>query len=75
MADKAATADVKTAAASKIILREQALAHLKKLLDEADDKSTATSKPYKKRPEPFLTEFHASTDEGPPHSFSGFDVK
>ncbi|WAG16570.1 dsDNA nuclease domain-containing protein [Aeromonas hydrophila] len=75
MADKAATANVKTAAASKIILREPALAHLKKLLDEADDKSTATSKPYKKRPDPFLVEFHASTEEGLLHSFSGFDVK
>lgn len=75
MADKAATANVKTAAASKIILREPALAHLKKLLDEADDKSTATSKPYKKRPDPFLVEFHASTEKGLLHSFSGFDVK
>lgn len=75
MADKAATANVKTAAASKIILRESALARLKKLLDEADDKSTATSKPYKKRPDPFLVEFHASTEEDLLHSFSGFDVK
>lgn len=75
MADKAATANVKTAAASKIILREPTLAHLKKLLDEADDKSTATSKPYKKRPDPFLVEFHASTEKGLLHSFSGFDVK
>ncbi|MBE5528963.1 hypothetical protein A9J41_14595 [Laribacter hongkongensis] len=75
MADVAATANVKTAAASKIILREPALVHLKKLLDEADDKSTATSKPYKKRPDPFLVEFHASPEEGLLHSFSGFDVK
>ncbi|EPL7484925.1 TPA: DUF4297 domain-containing protein [Pseudomonas aeruginosa] len=75
IADKAATANVKTAAASKIILRGPALAHLKKLLDEADDKSTATSKPYKKRPDPFLVEFHASTKDGLLHSFSGFDVK
>ncbi|WP_410498663.1 dsDNA nuclease domain-containing protein [Chitinibacter sp. S2-10] len=75
IADKAATACVKSAAATKIILREPALAHLKKLLEEADDKSTATSKPYKKRPDPFLVEFHASTEEGRLHSFSGFDVK
>lgn len=75
MADVAATANVKTAAASKIILREPALVHLKKLLDEADDKSMATSKPYKKRPDPFLVEFHASPEEGLLHSFSGFDVK
>lgn len=75
MADKAATANAKTAAASKIILREPALVRLKKLLDEADDKSTATSKPYKKRPDPFLVEFHTSTEEGLLHSFSGFDVK
>lgn len=75
MADKAATANAKTAATSKIILREPALTHLKKLLDEADDKSTATSKPYKKRPDPFLVEFHTSTEEGLLNSFSGFDVK
>lgn len=75
MADKAATANVKTAAATKTILREPARAHLKKLLDEADDKSTATAKPYKKRPDPFLVEFHASTEEGLLHSFSGFDVR
>jgi len=35
----------------------------------------ATSKPYKKRPDPFLVEFHAGPGEGPLHSFSGFDVK
>lgn len=75
MADKAATANVRTAAASKIIFRDPALTHLKKLLDEADDKSTATFKPYKKRPDSFLVEFHASTEEGLLHSFSGFDVK
>lgn len=75
MADEAATANVKTAAAAKIIPREPTLTHLKKLLDEAEDKSTATSKPYKKRPEPFLVEFHASTEEGLLHSFSSFDVK
>ncbi len=75
IADKAATASVKTAAASKIILRAPALAYLRKLLDEADDKSTTTSKPYKKRPEPFLVEFHANTKEGSLHSFSGFDVR
>ena len=75
IADKAATASVKTAAASKIILRDPTLAYLRKLLDEADDKSTATSKPYKKRPDPFLVEFHANTKEGLLHSFSGFDVR
>ncbi|WP_371318435.1 dsDNA nuclease domain-containing protein, partial [Pseudomonas sp. IPO3749] len=75
MADKAATANVKTAASTKIILREPALAHLKQLLESADDKSTATAKPYKKRPDPFLVEFHASTEEGLLHSFSGFDVR
>lgn len=75
IADKAATASVKTAAASKIILRDPTMAHLKKLLDEADDKSSTTSKPYKKRPEPFLVEFHANTKDGLSHSFSGFDVR
>ncbi|MCT4710744.1 dsDNA nuclease domain-containing protein [Enterobacteriaceae bacterium H11S18] len=75
IADKAATASVKTAAASKIIFRAPTLAHLRKLLDEADDKSMATSKPYKKRPDPFLVEFHANTKDGLLHSFSGFDVR
>ncbi len=75
IADKAATASVKTAGASKIISRAQTLALLRKLLDEADDKSTATSKPYKNRPDPFLVEFHANTIEGLLHSFSGFDVR
>jgi len=75
MADKAATANTKTAAASKIISRDQALAHLKNLLDEADEKSLTTFKPYKKRPDPFLVEFHASTEEGLLQSFSGFDVR
>lgn len=75
IADKAATSSVKTAAASKIILRAPTLDHLKKLLDEADDMSTATSKPYKKRPDPFLVEFHTNTKESLLHSFSGFDVR
>lgn len=75
IADKAATSSVKTAAASKIILRAPTLDHLKKLLEEADDMSTATSKPYKKRPDPFLVEFHANTKESLLHSFSGFDVR
>ena len=75
IADKAATASVKTATVSKIILRAPTLDHLKKLLDEADDMSTATSKPYKKRPDPFLVEFHSNTKESLLHSFSGFDVR
>ncbi|GLO40970.1 hypothetical protein PPUN15366_26150 [Pseudomonas putida] len=75
LADKAATANVKTDALSKIITRETALARLRGLLDEADDKSMATSKPYKKRPDPFLVEFHTSTDEGLLRSFSAFDVR
>ncbi|MCQ1705524.1 dsDNA nuclease domain-containing protein [Escherichia coli] len=75
IADKAATSSVKTAAASKIILRAPTLDHLKKLLDEADDMSTATSKPYKKHPDPFLVEFHTNTKESLLHSFSGFDVR
>ena len=74
LADKAATANVKTAAATKIIHREHALASLKQLLDEADDKSTTTSKPYKKRPDPFLVEFHSSSEEGLLRSFSGLNV-
>lgn len=75
IADKAATVSVKTNAASKIILRAPTLAHLRKLLDEADDKSAATSKPYKKRPDPFLVEFYANIQEGLLHSFSGYDVR
>lgn len=75
MADKAATANVRTAPAPKIISRELAMAHLKKLLDEADDKSMATSKPYKQHPASFLVEFHKSTEDEMLHSFSGFDVR
>lgn len=75
IADKAATSSVKTAAASKIILRAPTLDHLKKLLEEADDMSTATSKPYKKHPDPFLVEFHTNAKESLLHSFSGFDVR
>ena len=75
IADKAATASVKINPVSKIILRDPTMAHLKKLLDEADDKSTTTSKPYKKCPDQFLVEFHANTEEGLLHSFSGFDVR
>ncbi|MGG5288690.1 dsDNA nuclease domain-containing protein [Pseudomonas shirazensis] len=74
LVDKAATANVKTEAQEKIILREPALAHLKQLLDGADDKATAISKPYKKRPDPFLVEFHSSTPEGLLRSFSGLNV-
>lgn len=74
LADKAATANVKTAAATKIIHREPALARLKQLMDEADDKSATTFKPYKKRPDPFLVEFHASTEESLLRSFSGLNV-
>lgn len=75
IADKATTSSVKTAAASKIILRAPTLDHLKKLLEEADDMSTATSKPYKKHPDPFLVEFHTNAKESLLHSFSGFDVR
>nr|ELA0454250.1 DUF4297 domain-containing protein [Klebsiella pneumoniae] len=75
IADKAATSSVKTAAASKIILRAPTLDHLKKLPEEADDMSTATSKPYKKHPDPFLVEFHTNAKESLLHSFSGFDVR
>lgn len=74
LADKAATANVRTAAQDKVILREPALARLKQLLEEADDKSTTASKPYKKRPDPFLVEFHSSTPEGLIRSFSGLSV-
>lgn len=75
LADKAATADVKTDAANKIIRRETALALLRQRLDEADAVATSTAKPYKTRPEPFLVEFHASTEEGLLRSATAFDVR
>ncbi|MBX5915350.1 DUF4297 domain-containing protein [Pseudomonas aeruginosa] len=75
LADKAATADVKTDAATKIIHRETTLALLRQRLDEADAVATSTSKPYKIRPEPFLVEFHASAEEGLLRSVTAFDVR
>jgi len=75
LADKAATADVKTDAATKIIHRETTLALLRQRLDEADAVATSTSKPYKVRPDPFLVEFHASTEEELLRSVTAFDVR
>ena len=75
LADKAATADVKTDAATKIIHRETTLALLRQRLDEADAVATSTSKPYKARPDPFLVEFHASTEEELLRSVTAFDVR
>ncbi|MGI1040443.1 dsDNA nuclease domain-containing protein [Pseudomonas aeruginosa] len=75
LADKAATADVKTDAATKIIHRETTLALLRQRLDEADAVATSTSKPCKIRPEPFLVEFHASAEEGLLRSVTAFDVR
>lgn len=75
LADKAATADVKTDAATKIISRETTLTLIRQRLDEADAVSTKTSKPYKTRPEPFLVQFHASTEEGLLRSVTAYDVR
>lgn len=75
LADKAATADVKTDAATKIIHRETTLALLRQRLDEADAVATSISKPYKARPDPFLVEFHASTEEELLRSVTAFDVR
>lgn len=74
-ADDAATADVKTAAEQKIITRTAALARLKALLDVAAKHSNAFAKPYKSKPDPFLVEFHTTTEDGLLRSLSGFDVE
>ncbi|MFT0546093.1 dsDNA nuclease domain-containing protein [Allopusillimonas ginsengisoli] len=75
LADKAATADVKAEAATKIIRREPTLALLRQRLDEADTVATSTSKPYRTRLEPFLVEFHASPEEELLRSVTAFDVR
>lgn len=74
LADRAATADAKTQANEKIILRQPALDLLRSLLDAADTKANATAKPYKSKPEPFLVEFHAATENGLLRSFAAYDV-
>lgn len=73
--DDAATADVKTAPEQKIITRIAALARLRALLDVAAKHSTAFAKPYKSKPDPFLVEFHTTTEDGLLRSLSGFDVE
>lgn len=74
-ADDAATADVKTAPEQKIITRIAALARLKALLDVAAKHSAAFAKPYKSKPDPFLVEFHTTTEDGLLRSLAGFDVE
>jgi hypothetical protein len=73
--DDAATADVKTVPEKKIITRTAALARLKELLDVAEKHSAAFAKPYKSKPDPFLVEFHATTEDDLLWSLSGFDVE
>lgn len=75
LADKAATADVKTEAATKVISRDSTLMLLKQRFEEADDRASANAKPYKKRPDPFLVEFHSNTEAGLLRSVSAFDVR
>lgn len=74
-ADNAATANVKTDAHQKVILRQPALDRLLALLDAADQKNNATSKPYRSKPDPFLVEFHATTEESLLRSVTAFDVR
>lgn len=74
-ADDAATANVKTVPEEKIITRTAALTRLKELLDVAAKHSAAFAKPYKSKPDPFLVEFHTSTEDGLLRSLSGFDVE
>ncbi|KAB0483814.1 protein of unknown function [Pseudomonas reinekei] len=74
-ADDAATADVKTAPEQKIITRIAAFARLKALLDVAAKHSASFAKPYKSKPDPFLVEFHTTTEDGLLRSLSGFDVE
>lgn len=74
-ADDAATANVKTAPGDKIITRDAALERLKVLLAAAAQHSTAFAKPYKSKPDPFLVEFHTTTENGLLRSLSGYDVE
>ncbi|MBH3365126.1 DUF4297 domain-containing protein [Pseudomonas sp. URMO17WK12:I11] len=74
-ADDAATADVKTVPEKKIISRVAALARLKALLGTAAKHSAAFAKPYKTKPDPFLVEFHTTTEDGLLRTLSGFDVE
>lgn len=74
-ADDAATADVKTQPQLKIIDRQAALERFNELLDAAEKSSALTAKPYKTKPEPFLVEFHSSTEAELLRSLTGFDVE
>lgn len=74
-ADDAGAADVKTQPQLKIIDRQTALEQLKKLLEEVEQTSTLTAKPYKTQPEPFLVEFHSTAEEDLLRSLTGFDVE
>ncbi|MCM2460290.1 DUF1837 domain-containing protein [Pseudomonas sp. CG7] len=74
-ADDAATANVITAPADKIIPRQAAMDRFKALLAAAEKAGNAFSKPYKSKPDPFLVEFHAATESGLLRSIAGYDVE
>jgi hypothetical protein len=74
-ADEAATANVITDAANKVITREQAYNRLEALFQAAERDSASYAKPYRTKPEPFLVEFHATTDASLLRSLTGFDVQ
>lgn len=74
-ADEAATANVITEAANKVITQEQAYGRLEALFQAAERDAASYAKPYRTKPEPFLVEFHSSSDASLLRSLTGFDVQ
>ncbi|MFS1287510.1 dsDNA nuclease domain-containing protein [Pseudomonas piscis] len=73
--DEAATANVITEAANKVITREQAFDRLEALFQAAEQDAASYAKPYRTKPEPFLVEFHSASDASLLRSLTGFDVQ
>lgn len=74
-ADEAATANVITEAANKVITREQAGDRLEALFQDAERDAASNAKPYRTKPEPFLVEFHSASDASLLRSLTGFDIQ
>jgi len=74
-ADEAATANVITESANKIITREQAYDRLEALFQAAERDTASYAKPYLTKPEPFLAEFHSTSEANVVRSLAGFDVQ
>ncbi|MDD1149820.1 dsDNA nuclease domain-containing protein [Pseudomonas sp. TNT2022 ID357] len=73
--DEAATANVITEAANKVITREQAYDRVEVLFQAAERDAASYAKPYRTKPEPFLVEFHSASDASLLRSLTGFDVQ